>query len=292
MSSILIIGAGSFMSDYLIPELLARKHAVTATFHNAVNKVAGAMYVSLDITAPEQFGALPKNIDIVINFSAYIGEDAAQCARVNVDGTRNILAYCATNKVKTLIHSSSTAVYGKPQFLPITEQHPLQPNTNYGKSKLAAEALIRQSADQSELRAVIFRYASPFGHGQKAVSVLPIFIKQARVGENLNYFGDGSRQQEFVYVKDIVTAHLLALESHASGAYNIGSSEPVTMKQLAELIADTFGKGKISVAGKNVPDTGVSLSLDSSKAARELGFQAAYDLKTALEDYALRFPKA
>lgn len=281
--NVLVIGAGSYMADYLIPELLKRKHAVTATFHNVVKKIAGAQYVSLDITKPEQFAALPAQVDAVINFSAYIGEDEAQCGQVNVDGMKNILAYCAKAKIKTLIHSSSTAVYGKPQFLPVTEQHPLLPNTNYGKSKLEAEKLIQQAAG---FRAVMFRYASPFGFGQKVISVLPIFIQKARAGEVLEYFGDGSRTQEFVYVKDIVTAHLLALESKASGAFNIGSGSVVSMKQLAELIAAVFGDGKAKVAGKDQPDTGVSLAIDSSKAAREIGFQAAYDLKAALEDYA------
>jgi len=290
--NILVIGAGSYMSNYVIPELLKRKHAVTATYHNSVKKIAGVQYVALDISKPEQFAALPLQIDLVINFSAYIGEDEAQCRSVNVDGMKNILAYCAKANVKTLIHSSSTAVYGKPQFLPVTEQHPLQPNTNYGKSKLEAEKLIQQEAATHGFGAVLFRYASPFGFGQKVVSVLPLFIQKTRAGETLEYFGDGSRTQEFIYVKDIATAHLLALKSKASGAFNIGSSNIVTMKQLAELIAAIFGNGKANVASKNQPDTGMPLVIDSSKAARAMGFHAAWDLKTALEDYARYVLKA
>jgi UDP-glucose 4-epimerase len=282
--NILIIGAGSFMSDYLIPELLSRKHTVHATYHTTVKRISGVVYHQVDVTQPAQFASLPV-VDTIINFSASISEDPEQCERVNVKGMQNILDYCSRAGVKTIIHSSTTAVYGKPQFLPITEEHPRAANTNYGQSKLQAEKLIEQSAAQHGFRHVMFRYASPFGYGQKVTSVLPIFIKKARAGENLEIYGDGSRTQEFIYVRDIVVAHLNALESTAAGAYNIGSGNVVSMKQLAELILRIFGNGRAKLARKDIPDTGVNMAIDSSKARRELGFTATYDINTALQEY-------
>ncbi len=278
MKKILIFGSNSFMAKHLIPELLSLEYKV---YTSSIKPSNLHRYFQVDITKKNQFNKLPKDIDVVINFSAYIGEDWNQCMQVNVVGIINILNYCKLNGICKFIHSSSSAVYGIPQYFPVDEKHPKSPVSNYGKSKLIAEWII----ENYNLKSTIFRYSSPFGFSQKANSVLPIFINKVMKGQDLTVYRGGKRKQEFIYVKDIVSAIILALKSK-KGDFNIGSNNVITMKELANLIINVFSKTKKNkIINKDIKETAICIHLNSQKAQKELGFKAKYDIKTALEDY-------
>ncbi|MFC6719910.1 NAD-dependent epimerase/dehydratase family protein [Natrialbaceae archaeon GCM10025810] len=138
--------------------------------------------------------------------------------------------------------ASSAAVYGHPQSIPITEADANEPTSPYGLDKLASDHYARLDHDLYGLETVALRYFNVYGPGQVAgdySGVISVFIDQALSGEEITIHGDGEQTREFVYVDDVVQANVKAATTDAVGeAYNIGTGESVTIRELAELIQD------------------------------------------------------
>ncbi|MQK95329.1 NAD-dependent epimerase/dehydratase family protein, partial [Escherichia coli] len=125
------------------------------------------------------------------------------------------------------IYSSSVAVYGEPKYLPVDENHPLNPLSPYGLSKLASEWYILLYNKLYGLDYTILRYSNVYGPRQRTegdAGVIAIFTKKILNGENPIIFGDGNQTRDFVFVKDVAKANLLSIKSK-NGIYNIGSGK-------------------------------------------------------------------
>ncbi len=277
--SVLVTGATGFIGAHLARALVHDGFEVHAIARSTPGTIHGVTWTDADLTQP--LAGLPA-VDAIFHLAAYLGQEPEQCQAINVDGFANLLA-AYDDRAPAVVFSSSSAVYGIPQALPITEDHQLTPHTPYGESKLAAEKLLAEWAAKTGAHTVIYRYASPYGPGQAPQSVLPIFVKMALAGEPITYYNTGERTQEFIYVQDVVRANLLALQG-VKGTYNIGTGEQVSMRELAGLVNTAFG-GKGS-ASKEVPDDSFNMCLDSEKASKDLGFAPAYTLAMGLADYA------
>lgn len=160
---------------------------------------------------------------------------------VNVTGTFNVLESCVKNKIKKLIYSSSASVFGDPQYVPVDENHPLQTNTAYGASKIAAEQYCWVFHQTYNLSFVGLRYFNVYGPRQdyrgKFTTIIPRWLDCIDQGKSITIFGNGKQTMDCIFIKDIAKANLCALDSSIiAGFYNIGTGKETSVKELAETI--------------------------------------------------------
>ncbi|MEM3700276.1 MAG: GDP-mannose 4,6-dehydratase [Candidatus Bathyarchaeia archaeon] len=212
-----------------------------------------------------------ERINVIDHLAAelevYTGiRDTEKDARINIFGTLNVLNVALKNKVEKVLFASSGAVYGEARYLPIDEEHPLEPHWPYGVSKLCAERYVMQYHKLFGLDATVFRYGIVYGPREWFGRVLTMFIKRIFL-ENKPpvVFGDGLQTRDFVYVKDIVRAHVLAVEKPESSGkvFNLGSGKGVSIKELAIMLVEMAG-AKLDVIYDN-PQEGTASSFQPER---------------------------
>lgn len=165
-------------------------------------------------------------------------------AQMNILGTINMIELCKTYKSK-FIYSSSAAVYGTPLYLPVCEQHLIKPLSSYGISKYTPELYIRTYAELYNLRYTILRYSNVYGPRQMPKGeggVISIFINKMLNNETPSIYGDGNQTRDFIYVDDVVSANLRALELDINGTYNISTNHPISINELINKINTVLNK--------------------------------------------------
>lgn len=259
--NILITGGAGFIGSHLTEEYLAKGAGRVVVYDDfSTGNLKNLVHIKdkrLKIIKGSILDANKLNesikkgkIDIVDHLAAelevYSGiKDSERDAQINIMGTLNVLNASLRNRVKRVLFASSGAVYGEAKYLPIDEEHPLEPHWPYGVSKLSAERYVMQYYKLFGLEATAFRYGIVYGPREWFGRVLTMFIKRIFI-ENKPpvVFGDGSQTRDFVYVEDIVKAHMLALEKDASvgQVFNIGSGKGVSVKGLAKTLIGISGK--------------------------------------------------
>jgi len=160
----------------------------------------------------------------------------------NATGTLNVLLAAKDNKVGKIICASSSSVYGDTPTLPKQEDMPPNPQSPYAVSKLMGEYYCRVFQKVYALSAVCLRYFNVFGPRQDPLSqysaVIPKFARKLAEGKPPVIFGDGEQTRDFTFVKDVVSANILAAESKATGIFNIGSGTRITINELVKLMGD------------------------------------------------------
>ncbi len=159
---------------------------------------------------------------------------------VNRDGTRNLLEAAAGQGVGKVVYTSSSAVYGVPAALPVTEDTPPTPAEAYGEAKLAGETLCAEHR-AAGLDVSIIRPRTIMGHGR--LGIMQILFEWIRQGRNVPVFDNGNNRYQFVHADDLAEACILAGERAGASAYNIGADEFGTMRELLEGLADYAGTG-------------------------------------------------
>jgi UDP-glucose 4-epimerase len=165
--------------------------------------------------------------------------DPETCFSVNVGGTVGLLEASRRAGVRKVVLASSTAIYGDTDVFPTTEDTPLRPLSPYAVSKQVNELYTRLYALTFGLPVIALRFFNVYGPRQRPDSgyaaAIPIFVNRLVSGETITIYGDGKQSRDFVYVKDVVRANLLAAESEAAGeAYNVCSGQETTLLDLLE----------------------------------------------------------
>lgn len=289
---IIVFGATGLIGTHLVEKLLNRGFEVTGTSRRFPQKpVSSKLYhhVILDISKKEDFKKLTEKYDCVFNMAAhiapgYLTTEALPCLITNALGTLHILDYMTKKGISRLIHSSSVTVYGKPKRRIVNEHSPTNPIIVYGVSKLTAEKYCHMYSNLHDLKITILRYGSVYGPGLNQRTALPLFIEKALSNKEIILYGDGTRNQDYVYVDDVITANLLTMQKKITGVFNIGSGLKTTMRELAETIIEVFlSKSLIRYDPKKIQE--FSIGIDITKAKRELGYKPQYNLKTGLQKY-------
>ena len=148
-----------------------------------------------------------------------------------------------------LMFSSSRLVYGKIQSLPVTEEHPTNPQSLYAIHKLLGEKYYAYYAHNFEVGGVSIRIPNPYGPRQQMkhskYSIVGWFVRQAMDGETIKIFGDGSQQRDYIFIDDIVDACLrLIVQGQAGEVYNVGSHEKLTFNNMVDTILQQVGSGQ------------------------------------------------
>jgi UDP-glucose 4-epimerase len=203
---------------------------------------------------------------------------------VNTTGTLILLESARDSGVKKIINASSSSVYGKVQYLPFNEDHPKEPVSPYGVSKLVAEHYCRVFNEIYGLETVSLRYFTVYGPRMRPDLAIHIFMKKAMKGEPIVIFGNGTKTRDFTYIDDIIQANARAM-TRGSGAYNIGGGHTISIQQLAEkIIAHINSKSEIHYE-KAVHGDAEHTSANIKRAEDELGWTPQTTLDQGLELY-------
>lgn len=234
----LVIGGAGFIGSHIAEHLLALGARVIVIDDLSNGKTTNLPpandsfeMIQGDVQAFD-FNSLGK-VDGVFNEAARAlipsFKDPVTDLSVNAGGTIRVLEYARKHDVK-VIQASSGSVYGNPIKIPISEDHPLNPISPYGVSKLASEFYCSMYHREYGLNVVALRYFNVYGSRQTAseeMGVIPIFVRRALQRQPLRIFGDGRQTRDFLNVEDVVSANLLAFKSSGSGGQimNIGEGE-------------------------------------------------------------------
>jgi len=311
MASILVTGADGFIGSHLTEELVRQGHSVRAfVYYNSFNswgwldrcspEVKGKFEVfSGDIRDPHGVREAMKGCEAVIHLAALIAipfsyHSPDTYVDTNIKGTLNVLQAARELGVKRVIHTSTSEVYGTAQFVPITEDHPLQGQSPYSATKIAADQLAFSFYSSFDLPVVILRPFNTYGPRQSARAVIPTIITQITNGQKEIKLGAISPTRDFNYVKDTVDGFVSALNSKngLGEVINLGSNFEISIKETVELIAEIMGV-TISIAqdGDRLrpPSSEVErLWADNSKAKEILNWKPRFagrdGLKSGLEE--------
>ena len=187
----------------------------------------------------------------VIKDAAYVFHEAAvginysidhpqETLDINLIGSYNVFRAALEAEVKKVVFASSASVYGNAEYLPMDESHPFNPMTPYCVSKIGCEYLAKMFARQG-LKYIALRYFNVYGLRQSKsafyTSVINIFVKSIKQGVPPTIFGDGTQSMDFINVKDVAEANILAMESKTENdVFNVASGAETSIKELAEMI--------------------------------------------------------
>jgi UDP-glucose 4-epimerase len=213
--------------------------------------------------------------------------DPAFDARVNVEGTINVLEGARRAGVRRFVNTSTGgAIYGEGKIIPAPEDHPVAPEAPYGQSKFAAEGYCELFRRLHGLSTVSLRYGNVYGPRQDPLGeagVIAIFCGKAREGEQPTVFGDGLQTRDYVYVGDVVEANLLAADAVAGGAFNVGRGVETNVLELVEALAPHAEGPFEPQHAPERPGEVRHIALDCSRARAELGWESKVDLPEGLE---------
>jgi UDP-glucose 4-epimerase len=298
----LVTGGAGFIGSNLVDALLGRGDEVTVLDDLSTGRrenlepalEAGAQLVELDIrdghavadacerARPEVIFHLAAQIDVRKSTA-----DPAYDARVNVEGTIRVLEAALKADVPRFINTSTGgAIYGEGKMIPAPEEHPVAPEAPYGQSKFAAEGYSDLFHRLHGLSTVSLRYGNVYGPRQDPLGeagVVAIFCGRLLEGKRPTVFGDGLQTRDFIHVDDVVQANLLAAESRADGAFNIGRGVETTVLELVEALAPLASNGFEPEHAPERPGEIRHIALDCSRARGELGWDARVGLEEGLE---------
>jgi UDP-glucose 4-epimerase len=289
---VLVTGAGGFVGKHVTQAALDAGHQVHGLFRSPpANVRPGVGSAVCDLSDREGTATCLKAMrpDVVLHTAARIparaGEDAYTFLDDNVRGTLHLLSAAKESRVRHFVFSSSMSVYGHPSYLPVDEEHPCVPSSAYGVSKLEGEMYARLAAEEGALRVTVLRYSGVFGEGQKSGAV-PTFIARCARDEPLTLHAGGRPSSDYVWVKDVARANLLAMvrnEGEAFAVYNVGGGVETSVATLAEIIRSASDSRSEIRPSPDASLRDFRFAYDIERAKNELGYQPT-DLKGAIAE--------
>ncbi len=255
MANILVTGADGFIGSHLTEMLVKQGHQVKAlsqynSFNNwgwleDINGLDQVEVLSGDVRDPHYCKHITQGIDVIYHLAALIAIPYSYVAPdsyvdTNIKGTLNICQAALDNKVRRVVHTSTSEVYGTAQYVPIDEKHPLQPQSPYSASKIAADAMAMSFHNAFGLPLTIARPFNTYGPRQSARAVIPTIITQIASGKKQIQLGDVSPTRDFNYVEDTCRGFIALAESDQTlgETVNIGSNSEISIGDTLNLIKD------------------------------------------------------
>jgi nucleoside-diphosphate-sugar epimerase len=317
---VLVTGATGFLGSYVVPELVNRGHEVTGVIHNRklnpdLEKLMETRMA--DLTDRASLMEATKGMDAVVHLAAYytfFGKKELY-EMVTVNGTRSLIEACLANGVRRFVYCSSTETMGPVKSPPADESAPLKPSSGYGRSKVEAERVVRESSAEG-MEWTIIRPSGIYGPGNVndvAFWFIVSFVKNSMATKFL--VGGGQNLVHFVHVRDAARAFALALNSpkvSVGQIYLVSDDRAVSYRELYSMMAELCGRtppqvslpktlAKVMIAPvesfnaisgrpsfmwhlSTVDAVTSDRSFTSAKAARELGYRATVGLKDGLKE--------
>ncbi|MEH7181004.1 NAD-dependent epimerase/dehydratase family protein [Neobacillus vireti] len=293
---ILVTGGAGFIGSHVVDLLSQTGHEpfIVDNFLTGQREFVppNIRLYEVDITSSQISDVFKKEKpDVVIHLAAQVDvsrsiKDPVWDAHQNILGTIRLLTCCHKYNVKKFIFSSSCAVYGEKDDISIKETSPIQPLSYYGISKFSSEMYVQAFNSLHQVPFTILRYANVYGPRQSSKGeggVISIFFKKVIKDKSPFIFGDGEQTRDFVYVKDVALANVLAINNGANEIFNIGSNTKTSINDLYKMIT-TIAKD-IPAVYKPAREGDIRYSqLDNTKAASILGWQPSFDLQAGLSE--------
>jgi UDP-glucose 4-epimerase len=296
-----VTGGAGFIGSHLAEELLKRRYKViilddlsTGRRENIEPIIANSdvQFIEGSVTDLPLLNKLFQNVSYVFHLAAIPSvprsiESPLASHNVNITGTLNVLLAAKDNKVKKVIYASSSAVYGDTPTLSKREDMPPNPQSPYAVTKLAGEYYCHVFHQVYGLSTICLRYFNVYGLRQDPNSqysaVIPRFIQRVLDNKPPVIFGDGEQTRDFTFVKDAVGATILAAESDATGIFNIGTGERISINKLAALIINLIGNS-VEPIHEELRFGDIRHSLADISKAKQFGCNPKYDLEEGLRE--------
>lgn len=289
----LVTGGAGFLGSHLCEKLLAEGAKVRAldilTSGGDANRCAVLKQIDLlnsNIACEGSVLEAVKDVDSIVHlaFPMALRQRSIETRVITeiLSGLLNLIR-AALDRNALFIYISSIAVYGNERYVPIDENHPLEPVLIHGAVKLAGENFCSTLARSNGLRKVILRVADIYGPRNARISVPIKFLLQAVRNEPITVYGDGSDSRTYTFVSDFSEAVVLSLfrPEATGGVFNIGGDECVSMRQLAFEVKRITGS-RSPVLFQDCPASGRRLLIDNFKSKEVLGFKPAFNLAQGL----------
>ncbi|MFA5871124.1 MAG: UDP-glucose 4-epimerase GalE [Parcubacteria group bacterium] len=312
---ILVVGGAGYIGSIAVKNLLANNHEVvifdnlSTGFERLINK--NAEFIKGDLLNPRDLETVFKSneIDVVMHFAAYslVGESVENPQKYftnNISGSLGLFRAMLASGVKKFIFSSTAAIFGEPEKVPIEENDPKNPTNPYGVSKLAIENILDAYDHAYGLKSICLRYfnaagADPEGNfgemHNPETHLIPLALKAAKgTREGIQIYGtdyptpDGTCVRDYIHVEDLIDAHILALDylekENKSERFNLGSENGYSVKEVIAKCQEITGIDfKVEETDRRPGDPPV-LVASSQKIRKILGWKAKYSLKDIIRD--------
>ena len=291
---IIITGGAGFLGRHLCRALVAAGHSLKII---DLKENPEFETIIADVRDTEKMKELITDAQVVFHLASLIeaGESVEKPDKYidyNINGTLSVLEAMRLNGLKSFVFSSSAAIYGEPVRVPIKEDDRTIPINPYGMTKLAMEALLRSYVEAHGFTGAALRYFNLYGpgeHHQPETHAIPRFIEQIYQGKEVTIWGDGSHQRDYIYIDDIVDAHLKALDLVAAQPdkyhyLNLSTENPSSVMKVVEIIEQAMDKKAQIKHHDPRPGDPLQLYADASKAKDVLGWETKFDLATGLKE--------
>ena len=262
MKKILITGADGFIGSHLAEKLAKKKNfkvfalvqynsfGSNGWLENIDLKIRRKInIVSGDIRDKKFVNTLTRNKDIICHLAALISIPYSYYSPyayvdTNINGTLNLLESSLENNVKKFIHTSTSEVYGNAQFTPIDEKHPINAQSPYAATKVAADQLVNSYRDTFGLNTITLRPFNTFGPRQSERAIIPSIINQAMINDKNIKLGNIDTKRDFTFINDTINAFERAIKTgkKIDNVINVGTNYSITIKSLAKIIFKILGK--------------------------------------------------
>ena len=250
----LVTGSAGFIGSHLVDALLADPrydrvigvdNLSAGTLDNLSNALKNKNFTNVECdVCSKNIGELFEGVDVIFHEAAskknICLKDPHKDLEVNAGGTLNLLQNCIKHGVKKFVHASTGSVYGEPTVFPQTENHPLNPCSFYGVSKLAGERYVSMFNQIYGLDTTILRYFHVFGSKQDNTQdkggVVAIFMDRIKHDIPITVFGTGTQERSFTHVSDIVRANLFVSDKAKGETFNVASGIKVSINKLIDYL--------------------------------------------------------
>lgn len=296
----LVTGGAGFIGSHIAARLVALGHFVRVVDNLSTGRESNLTpirdkidFLHGDLCDPGTCGDAVTDIHVVFHLAALASVPASlldpwACHAANVNGTMRLLEACARARVRRIVYSSSSSVYGDTDIPAKTEAAEPEPRSPYAASKLAGEQYTLAFARAGVCEGVALRYFNVFGPrqspGSAYAAVIPNFLQAALTGSPADVFGDGRQTRDFIFVENVVDANILAAMTPAANGVvvNVGAGRRTSLLDLIGVIGGVIGRqlGYVPHPAR-AGDVRDSLAC-MARAQRVLGYQARVSLEDGL----------
>lgn len=281
---ILITGCNGFIGKNLT-DAFKKEHDIIGLGRAEISRADVRKYISCDIADRQRLSECIQkyngSIDIVIHAAAEISDDVEKLYNTNCLGTQNIADFAKTAGVSCFVYISSVPVIGIPQYVPITEKHPVKPATVYHYTKYFGEQIV-QELGACGIRYGCLRIPSPVGCGMPDNKIFSVFVKRCLENQPLQIYGNGMRVQNYLDVRDLTCAVDRFIESDANGVYNIAGNS-ISDMELAELCKEQLrSRSDISLLNNKTDSDSQRWIISPDAAGADFGYKPQISIEDSI----------